>query len=115
MLFYKGGHTADVVDRTHTHTRTHTRTHPQFVFNYSSKAAQLRRAISYDLLGLPPDLLLRFRDAIEAIRGPDVLAAAARHLHPAQQVTLVVGDAARVTPQLRAAGLGPITPLQPSD
>ncbi len=57
-----------------------------FVFNFASKAAQLQRTLVYDLLGLPRDLLFRYRDGVARVAREDVLGAAQRHLHPTQQV-----------------------------
>jgi hypothetical protein len=104
----------------------------------------------YDLLGLPPDQLFRYKvglmlnttlqadervsvhtqwqeslpgiglcelqsiplfplclqTGIGAVKQEDVLAAASRRLHPSDgQVTVVVGDAQKVRPQLESAGL----------
>ncbi len=41
---------------------------------------------------------------VQAVTREDVAAAAARHLHPEQQVAVVVGDAGTVGPQLKAQG-----------
>jgi hypothetical protein len=52
---------------------------------------------------------------IEAVRQEDVLAASSRRLHPSNgQVTVVVGDAEKVRPQLEAAGLL-VEPLELDD
>ncbi|KAL6762438.1 Metalloenzyme, LuxS/M16 peptidase-like protein [Haematococcus lacustris] len=80
-----------------------------FVFNFASVSAQLQRTLVYDLLELPSDLLFRYKAGIEAVEAEDVLRAARAHLHPEQQVTVVVADAQKVQPQLRAAGLEPMT------
>ncbi|KAF8071282.1 zinc protease-like protein [Scenedesmus sp. PABB004] len=74
------------------------------VFNFASTETQLQRALVYELLGLPQDFLFTYRDRVEAVTADDVAAAAARHLHPAQQVVVVVGDAGALRPQLEAAG-----------
>jgi predicted Zn-dependent peptidase len=50
------------------------------------------------------DFLFQYRAGIEAVTGESVRSAAGRHLHPGQQVVVVVGDAVQVRPQLMAAG-----------
>lgn len=50
------------------------------------------------------DFIFAYRSGIEAVRAPDVLAAAQRHLHADGQAAVVVGDAASVGPALREAG-----------
>jgi zinc protease len=74
-----------------------------FVFGFASKPAQLQRAAAYELLGISPDRPFRYRDRLQAVTPVQVQAAAARRLHPAAQVTVVVGDAKTVAPALEAA------------
>lgn len=50
------------------------------------------------------DFLFTYRDRVEAVTAQQVVEAAARHLHPQQQVVVVVGDAAVFGPQLIEAG-----------
>eukprot|EP00882_Tetradesmus_deserticola_P031586 GHRQ01035726.1.p1 GENE.GHRQ01035726.1~~GHRQ01035726.1.p1 ORF type:complete len:207 (+),score=74.32 GHRQ01035726.1:199-819(+) len=75
-----------------------------FVFNFASTYSQLQRTLVFQLLGLPPDFLFTYRDRVEEVTAQQVVAAAARHLHPQQQVVVVVGDAAEFGPQLTEAG-----------
>ncbi|WIA12269.1 hypothetical protein OEZ85_012331 [Tetradesmus obliquus] len=75
-----------------------------FVFNFASSYSQLQRTLVYQLLGLPQDFLFTYRDRVEAVTAQQVVDAAARHLHPQQQVVVVVGDAAVFGPQLTEAG-----------
>lgn len=56
------------------------------------------------------DFLFRYKAAVEGVSAEDVLGAAQRHLHLQQQTVVVVGDAAKVRPQLQAAGFS-IQPL----
>ncbi|HTS14970.1 MAG TPA: pitrilysin family protein [Candidatus Sulfotelmatobacter sp.] len=56
---------------------------------------------------LPDDELDRYRPAVAAVTASDVVAAA-DHIRPAEAVALMVGDAARVVPELEKAGLGPV-------
>ncbi len=57
-------------------------------------------------LGLPDDELDRYRPAIAAVTGEEVLAAAA-HVRAADASVVLVGDAARIEPGLREV-LGPV-------
>jgi predicted Zn-dependent peptidase len=57
--------------------------------------------------GLPDDELDRYRPAVAAVTGADVLAAAG-HVRTREASLIVVGDAAKVTESLEAAGLGPV-------
>lgn len=50
-----------------------------------------------------PRLPCRYREGIERVQPADVLAAAQRRLHPAQQTIVVAGDAASLRPQLEKA------------
>ena len=57
---------------------------------------------------LPDDELERYRPSVAAVTADEVLAAAEAHIHPDRAAILVVGDAARVEADLRAAGLGEV-------
>ncbi|KAL4857736.1 putative zinc protease-like protein y4wB [Chlorella vulgaris] len=83
----------------------------QFVFSFASRSAQLSRIISFDLVGIPQDYVFKYRGGIEQVQPGDVLAAAQRRLHPAQQTVVVAGDAVSLRPQLRTLGL-PIQSLE---
>lgn len=76
-----------------------------FVFNFASRPAQLYRALTFDLLGIPQDYLFRYKTGIERVTAADVQAAAQRRLHPGQQTIVVAGDAARLRPELERLGL----------
>jgi zinc protease len=65
-------------------------------------------------LGLPDDELDRYRPGVAAVSAADVRAAANRHIRPDELVVVVVGDAAKVEPELRDAGLGELT-VVPAD
>jgi predicted Zn-dependent peptidase len=65
-------------------------------------------------LDLPDDELDRYRPGVAAISAADVRAAANRNIRPDELVVVVVGDAAAVEPELRAAGLGDVTVI-PAD
>ncbi|HVM30918.1 MAG TPA: pitrilysin family protein [Candidatus Limnocylindrales bacterium] len=57
---------------------------------------------------LPDDELDRYRPAIAAVTGGEVLAAAQRHIHPDELSIVVVGDAATLESQLRHSDLPPL-------
>jgi zinc protease len=65
-------------------------------------------------LDLPDDELDRYRPGVAAISAADVRAAAQRNIRPDELAVVVVGDAAAVEPELRAAGLGELT-VVPAD
>jgi zinc protease len=76
----------------------------QFAFSLGGSPSRLARALSYDALSLPQDFNLQYRDRLAAVTRRDVLAAAARWLHPSEQVVVVAADASAVRPDLEAAG-----------
>uniref|UniRef100_A0A6S8MN13 Peptidase M16 C-terminal domain-containing protein n=1 Tax=Dunaliella tertiolecta TaxID=3047 RepID=A0A6S8MN13_DUNTE len=82
-----------------------------FVFDFSSKRSSLVRTLIYDLLGLPRDQLLRYKEGLEAVQPSDILNAARAHLHPDQQVTVVIADAKAVRAELEEAGFD-VVPLE---
>jgi len=55
---------------------------------------------------LPDDELERYRPAIEAVTGDDVLAAARAHLDLERMAIVMVGDADAVAADVEALGLG---------
>ena len=65
-------------------------------------------------LDLPDDELDRYRPGVAAVSTADVRAAAKRNIRPDELAVVVVGDAAAVEPELRAAGLGELT-VVPAD
>lgn len=62
------------------------------------------------------DFLFQYRDRVEAVTSEQIKSAARRHLHPDQQLVVVVADAAVVGPQLKEAGfyVKPLTPVAAS-
>ena len=85
-----------------------------FVFNFASPDSTASRAASLALFGLPPDYLTTYRTGLGAVSPASVAAAAGRHLHPADAVAVVVGDARTVRPALEALGRGAVLDLVPS-
>ena len=57
---------------------------------------------------LPDDELERYRPSVAAVTADQVRSAAESHIHPDRAAIVVVGDAGRVEPDLRAAGLGEV-------
>jgi zinc protease len=65
-------------------------------------------------LDLPDDELDRYRPGVAAVTAADVRATANRNIRPDELAVVVVGDAASVEPEVRAAGLGELT-VVPAD
>ncbi len=68
-------------------------------------ASALGGLIVFDL---PDDELDRYRPAVGAVSGPDILNSASRHIRPDEMSIVVVGDAKQVEAPLRDAGLGDV-------
>jgi len=75
-----------------------------FAFNFSSKAAQMARVISYDIYGLPRDFLYRTQRDIQAVTPKAVQRAVQSHLHLDKQQIVVVGDPKKVQDNLSKLG-----------
>ena len=72
-------------------------------------AAQVASSITGLVVnGLPDDELDRYRPAIAAVSGEQVLAAAQAHIRPDEASIVMVGDATRFVDALRDAGLGEV-------
>jgi len=71
-----------------------------FVFNFSTPRQQLQRAVSYAALGLPPDYLFTYRDALARVTADECLQATRRHLSVNGLVLVVSGDAKTLVPAL---------------
>jgi len=63
-----------------------------FVFGFSSQQNLLRRAVIFDLFGIPDSYIYQYRDKIRKVDAEGVKAAAARHVHPDKWVTVIIGD-----------------------
>ena len=61
------------------------------VFELSSKRSVLRRKMRYEFYGYPQDFLESYQRRIRDLDADDLLAAAQRHIHPADMATFVVG------------------------
>jgi len=61
--------------------------------------------------GLPDDYWARYADAVRAVTLADVNRAAQAYIEPGQQVVVVVGDRARIEPQLASLGFDEIRPI----
>ena len=77
----------------------------KYVFQYASKASQLQREVTFDLVGLPKDYVQQYQEGLQRVTAADVLAAAQRHLHPDKQTIVVVGDASKVKGSLAQLGM----------
>jgi zinc protease len=75
---------------------------------FASRAGRTSFLSQLFLYDLPPDYFQKLPDAIAAVSVDDVLAAAKAHLRPAEMKIVVVGDRARIEPQLAELGLGPV-------
>jgi zinc protease len=77
-------------------------------------ADQIARSIAQlALYRLPDDYFATFVPRVAALALDEVQDAARRHMHPERLVTLIVGDAERVTPTLDTLGLGSPRQLAP--
>eukprot|EP00850_Spirogloea_muscicola_P007521 SM000038S14334 [mRNA] locus=s38:312771:317619:+ [translate_table: standard] len=79
-----------------------------FVFNFADTGSQLGRIMTYELFGVDQDFLFKYRREVEKVTSRDILQAARRHLHPAEEPILVVSDAAQVEESLASLGLSVI-------
>ena len=87
-----------------------TRSYPR---NFET-AEQIARAMAQLVLyGLPDDYFDSFTSHVCAVTVDRARQVAATHLDPERLAIAIVSDAALVTPQLAAAGLGDATPLLP--
>ncbi|MEO0855128.1 MAG: pitrilysin family protein, partial [Cyanobacteria bacterium J06648_11] len=84
-----------------------------FVFNFQDPSQTLARLLRYDYYGYPEDFIFRYQDAIEAVTAADVLRVARDRLKPEELVTVVVGNASAIEPEL--AALNPNTRIQRID
>jgi predicted Zn-dependent peptidase len=80
-------------------------------FETTSRAAgEIDQIVTYDL---PLDEPARLPARIRAVSGADVLRVARKYLHPDTMKIIVVGDRAKVEPQLAALGLGVVEVRDP--
>ncbi len=71
-----------------------------FIFGFASTGAQLRRSVAFELLGIPQDYPFTYKNKLTKVTAEEIKAAAERHLHPEKMVTVVVGDAKIIKPQI---------------
>lgn len=62
-----------------------------FVFNFDSKGEIIRRLMTFEYYGYPPDFLQQTKDRVEKVTKADVLRVARAHLKPEALKILVVG------------------------
>lgn len=79
-----------------------------FPLRFETPAAIAAALAGLVIQRLPDDELERYRPAVAAVSAEEVRAAAEMHLHPDRAAIVVVGDAARIEADLRAADLGEV-------
>jgi zinc protease len=79
-----------------------------FVFNFQTPSQTLSRLIRYEYYGYPDDFVFQFRDGVEQATAASVLEAAQVNLVPEKLITVVVGNAAEIEPDLATLGKEPI-------
>ncbi|HVP37561.1 MAG TPA: pitrilysin family protein [Candidatus Saccharimonadales bacterium] len=62
-----------------------------FVFNFSEPSAVMFRAAYYELVGYPQDFLQKYQQGLQNVTAASMLAAAKRHIHPDNLITVIVG------------------------
>lgn len=62
-----------------------------YAFDFDSKEKVIRRLLTYDFYGYPPDFNTRLRNAVEKVTKEDVLRVAKKHLQPDLLSILAVG------------------------
>lgn len=73
------------------------------------------KVVTVATYGLPDDYWDSYRERILAVTAEEVRDTAARRLLPEEAVVVVVGDAARLAPELEALEIGPVTVVNPAD
>jgi zinc protease len=69
----------------------------------------LRERMLYEFYHYPPDFLERYRASVEGVTANEVVRVARKYIHPDQQSTLIVGNAAEFEKTLSV--LGPVSDL----
>ena len=62
-----------------------------FVFNFENKGQVMRRLMTYEYYGYPPDFLQKTKQNIEKVTKADILRVARKHLQPDKMQVLAVG------------------------
>jgi zinc protease len=75
-----------------------------FIFNFQDPSQTLSRLLRNEYFGYPSDFIFRYRKAVEATTIADVQRVAQTYLKPERLVTLVVGNAAAIQPDLNSLG-----------
>jgi len=76
--------------------------------NFETADQVARGAAQLALYDLPDDYFTTFVPTVLALTEQDVTAVAAKHIDPARLLTVVVGDRDKLTPSLKALGLGEV-------
>ena len=77
-----------------------------FVFSFQSNVSQLRRAVAFELLGIPQDYPFLYMKKLSSVTAGDVWSAAKRHVRPDDLVTVVIGDATKIDTRKLVVGGG---------
>ena len=72
----------------------------RFVFGFASPQGNLKRAVILELLRIPQDYPFVYMEKLGTVTSKDIQSAAGRHLHPDDQVIVIVGDAEKLKPSL---------------
>jgi zinc protease len=81
-----------------------------FVFNFDDPSDTLGRLMRYEYYGYPEDYLFQYQNAVKTMTAEKVQAAAKKHLQPDNLITVVVGNAQKLKPDLETLGQT-ITPV----
>ena len=76
--------------------------------NFETADQVARGAAQLALYDLPDDYFTTFVPTVLALTEQEVTAIAAKHIDPARLLTVVVGDRDKLTPSLKALGLGEV-------
>lgn len=71
-----------------------------FVFNFQNPSQTLSRLMRYEYFGYPEDFIFQYQEGVKNTTVEDIRRVAQQYFKPEQLVTLVVGNAAAITPSL---------------
>jgi hypothetical protein len=75
-----------------------------FVFNFDSPGEVMMEKMTYEFYGYPLDFIERYRQGIEKVTKPEIIAAARKYIHKDKVALLVVGKADDFDKPLSAFG-----------
>ena len=71
-----------------------------FIFNFQNPSQTLSRLMRYEYFGYPEDFIFQYQEGVKNTTVEDIQRVAQQSFKPEQLVTLVVGNAAEITPSL---------------